>query len=116
MPQKLTLRLKNQLQALWKYSLSIRKRNWELDDYPVAVNEQEVDPTNRYYRYTAFIVNWGLAGGGNTETEALQCLEKNLATAKMERALIRDIAPSARQAGSNPICLSRTGQRTSRTS
>jgi hypothetical protein len=31
-------------------------------------------------------VNWGLAGGGNTETEALQCLEKNLATAKMERA------------------------------
>jgi hypothetical protein len=116
MAQKLTLRLKNQLHALWKYGLSIRKRNWELDDYPVVINEQEVDPANRYCRYTAFIVNWGLAGGGNTETEALQCLDKNLATAEDGKGGIRDILPSARQASSNPICLSRTGQRISRIS
>jgi hypothetical protein len=62
-----------------------------LDDYPVVMREQEVDPNYagtrlKQYRYTASIVNWGLAGAGDTEREALQALEKSFATAKVERA------------------------------
>ena len=86
----LSARVKHQLRALWKLSLSIRTRDWELGDYPVLVREQEVDPNYvgtrlKQHRYTAVIVNWGLAGAGDTEQEALQVLNENFSSAKLER-------------------------------
>jgi hypothetical protein len=71
--------------------LSLRKRRWELDDYPVVMREQEVDPKYtgtrlKQWRYAASIVNWGLSGSGDTEQEALQVLKRNFTTAKLEKA------------------------------
>jgi hypothetical protein len=91
MAPDLVVRVKNQLRAAWKFCLSIRKRDWELYDYPVVMREQEVDPSYagmrfKQYRYTASIVNWALAGAGDTEREALQALSKSFTTAKVERA------------------------------
>jgi hypothetical protein len=91
MAPDLATRVKNQLHAAWKFCLSLHKGDWELDDYPVVVREQKVDPNYsgrrlKHYRYAASIVNWGLAGVGDTQREALQTLEKSFATAKVERA------------------------------
>jgi hypothetical protein len=82
--------MKNQLHALRKLCLSVRKRDWELSDYPVVVREQEVDPNYsgkrlKQYRYIASIVNWAPAGAGETEQEAIQALDTSLASAKAER-------------------------------
>lgn len=56
----------------------------------MVIREQEIDPNYngtrlRQHRYAASIVNWGLAGTGNTEHEALRELEKSLTAAKAER-------------------------------
>lgn len=84
------MRVREQLHAAWKFCLSLRKRDWELGDFPVVIREQEIDPNYagtrlKHCRYTASILNWGLAGAGDTEQEALQALEKSFATAKVER-------------------------------
>jgi hypothetical protein len=70
--------------------MSVRKRDWELSDYPVVISEREVDPNYagtriKQHRFTASIVNWALAGSGDTELEALQALDKTLVTVKVER-------------------------------
>ncbi|MGH9521337.1 MAG: hypothetical protein ACRD3E_02260 [Terriglobales bacterium] len=80
----------NRALAIWKLCLSFRKRDWELGDYPVATKEQSVEPAAqgkrlKPQRYMAFIVNWGLAGTGDTEHDALANLEGNLANVKAER-------------------------------
>ncbi len=90
MAPDLASRVGNRLIAAWKFCLSLRKRHWELDDYPVVIREQEVDPKYagtrfKQWRYAASIVNWGISGG-DTEEEALQALNKNFTTAKVERA------------------------------
>ena len=59
------LRLKNQIAAFWKRCLSIRKKDWELNDYPVVIREHEFDPhfsSGRFtqHRYVAYIVNWAV--------------------------------------------------------
>jgi hypothetical protein len=36
-------RVKNQILAVWKLGLSVRKSDWELLDYPVVIQEQEAD-------------------------------------------------------------------------
>jgi hypothetical protein len=92
------VRTKNQLHALWKLCLSIRKRDWELRDYPVVISEREVDPNYvgtrlKQNRYAAFIVNWALAGAGDTEREALQALDKTFATVKAERMRTGTLLP-----------------------
>lgn len=83
-------RIRNRLHGLWKLCLSFRKRNWELGDYPVVIRQQEVDSKyegTRFERrpYGAFILNWGLTGGGDSELEALDALRQHFATAKAER-------------------------------
>jgi hypothetical protein len=90
MAPNLATRMKNQLLAMWKLCLSVRKRDWELGDYPVVIREQEADPAYggtrfKQYRYVASIVKWGLAGAGDSEQESLQTLQSNFATAKDER-------------------------------
>ncbi len=84
--------MRDQIHAAWRFFLSVFKHNWELSDYPVVIREHEVDPTLagtrlKQHRYTASIVNWWvITGGGETEREALQELEKSLANARVERA------------------------------
>jgi hypothetical protein len=87
------VRVRNQFQARWKFCLSFIKREWELRDYPVSIREQELDPTHsgtrlKQRRYLAFIVNWGLGGAGDTQTEALRELETVFETAKRNRPLM----------------------------
>jgi hypothetical protein len=83
-------RIRNRLDSLWRLCLSVRKRDWELGDYPVVIRQQKVDSKYKGTRleqrpYSAFIVNWGLTGGGNSEREALEALRRHFATAKAER-------------------------------
>ena len=91
-------RVKNQLISAWKLCLSVRKRDWELDDYPVVIREQEANPAYdgtrlKQYRYVASIVKWGLVGLGDSEKESLQKLQSSFATAKAERAGTRTPLP-----------------------
>jgi hypothetical protein len=84
------LTLHNRVLAVWKLCASFRKRDWELRDYPVAVKEQAVEPAAearrfKLRRYMAFIVNWGLAGDGDTEQDALRQLESVFGSVKAER-------------------------------
>jgi hypothetical protein len=77
--------------GLWKLCLSVGKFDWELDDYPVVIRQQEIDSKHRGTRfeqrpYNAFIVNWGLTGGGDSERDALEALREHFATAKAERS------------------------------
>jgi CheY-like chemotaxis protein len=81
MASGLGVRTKNQLLAGWKFCLSIRKHDWELNDYPVAIREQAPAPSladSRFKqrRYVASVVNWtGMDSTGDTEADALQALE-----------------------------------------
>jgi hypothetical protein len=91
MALNLVARAKDQIRATWKLCLSFRKSDWELSDYPVVVREQEPDLNYdgtrlKQHRYFASIVNWGLAGLGDSERESLQDLQSRLLTAKAERA------------------------------
>jgi hypothetical protein len=85
-------RIKNQFRAFWKWSISFRKSDWELEDYPVFVRMQEPDPTSAYnsprfkfHRYWAGIVNWHPTGGGDTREEALQNLSNTFAAVKLTK-------------------------------
>ena len=93
------VRVKDRLHAAWKLCLSLLKSDWELSDYPVVIREHEVDPSYagtrlKQHRYTASVVNWWVVtGGGDTEREALQELEKAFATVKGERAKAKQRLP-----------------------
>ena len=95
----LSVRLKNQLRAACKWSLSLLKRDWELSDYPLVVREHEIDPSYagsrlKQHRYSAAIVNWWvMSGGGDTEREALQELGKRFASEKIKKASAQSPLP-----------------------
>jgi len=77
-----TARFKNQIAAYWKRLLSFRKKDWELNDYPIVIREHEFDPhfsSGRFtqHRYVASIVNWAVTGGGETPADALLSLQIN---------------------------------------
>lgn len=84
-------RFTNQILASWKRCLSFRKNDWVLSDYPVCVRAQEFSPDNKApsrfkaHRYTAYVVNWTLSGGGDTRHEAKADLAINFEAAKVER-------------------------------
>lgn len=91
MTHNFIVRARDQMHAVWKFCLSICKRDWVLSDYPVVIRANETDPNYigtrlKQHRYTALIVNWGLAGLGDSEKEALIALDKSFAAAKIERA------------------------------
>jgi hypothetical protein len=86
------VRLKDQIAALWKRCLSIRKQDWELSDYPVVIRKHEFDAhfsSARFtqHRFVAYIVNWAVTGGGDTPKDALQNLQINFETIKDRRKL-----------------------------
>lgn len=98
MPYSRTVRTRNQLLALWKWCSSFRQLDWELNDYPIGITEQDSDPAlspPRFsqHRYRAYIVNWHLSGSGETPQQARADLEQNFETAKRTR----------RQEGKPPI-------------
>ena len=99
MASNLVVEVRNRVRAAWKLSLSLLKQDWELPDYPVAMREHELDPDYagtrlKQHRYTASIVNWWVVtGGGDTEREALQELEKAFARVKSERAKAKQRLP-----------------------
>jgi predicted RNase H-like HicB family nuclease len=91
--------VKNTIRAGWKWFLSLFKRDWEVSDYPIAIRENEIDPSYvgtrlKQHRYSAQIVNWWVVSGvGDTRAEALQELEKMFANMKAERAKDRKQLP-----------------------
>ncbi len=89
-PMSWTVRIANQALALWKLCLSFRKRDWELSDYPVIFRTHEPDPDSvftaprfKFYCNVAWIVNWHLAGSGNSPEEALHSLRVTFDAVKL---------------------------------
>jgi hypothetical protein len=85
-----TVRLTQQIYASWKLCLSLRKHDWKLNDYPVSIRAQAFNPEYsgarfKQHRYIAYIVNWTLAGFGDTRQEARCELETNFEMARVER-------------------------------
>ncbi len=82
-------RFTNQLSALWKLALSFRKHDWDLSDYPTRIRVQGANPRFLGSRdtppYAADIINWHLAGTGNTRDEAVTDLDNKLEAVKRER-------------------------------
>jgi len=78
---------------------AFRKGDWELDDYPIAMREQEFDPNHtetrlQQHRYAACVVNWWtLSGAGDTRQEALSVLKSHFAVVKAERAKTGEALP-----------------------
>ena len=75
--------LKLRSAAIWKWALSFRSHDWQLADYPVYFREQSPDPTSPFtsprfvfHSNSAFIVNWNLAGHGDSEQAALNDLQR----------------------------------------
>ncbi len=93
------MRINEQLLAVWKFCLSLRKGDWELDDYPIAMREQKIDPdyTERRFqqhRYAARVVNWWtLSGTGDTRPEALLALKAHFTSVKAEKARTGEALP-----------------------
>jgi hypothetical protein len=80
----------NQVSAFWKLCLSFRKHDWELNDYPISIRVQELDPEYtaprfKQHRYIARVVNWTLCGSGDTGQEAIRDLATKFEAAKVER-------------------------------
>jgi hypothetical protein len=80
----------NQVHARWKWTLSFRKKDWELADYPIEIREQEPDLAPRpsrlkLHRFVASIVNWHLSGSADTREDAIEDLRRNLKSAKAAR-------------------------------
>jgi hypothetical protein len=79
---KAVARFRSQLRASWKWALSFRSHDWELEDYPISVRRQEPDPGCEFDdnsrlkqdSYVASIVNWNVTGSGNSQEEAFSDL------------------------------------------
>ena len=74
-------RLSDRARMLWMRALSYRKREWELEDYPIRVRIQENVPENS--RFWARILGWNVDGLGRTRVEALAEMRKYF---QMQRA------------------------------
>jgi predicted RNase H-like HicB family nuclease len=94
-------RLNYKLRSCWKLCLSIRKRDWELSDYPVVVHKNRAIPAPVGQRYFASILNWGVAAAGESETQALQALERAFAKVKAQR--VSDGSPLPRPGTRVPV-------------
>ncbi len=88
----MSIRLEERVVAAWKLFLSFRKRNWVLSDYPIVVRPQNTardldytSPRFKPYKFVARIVNWSLAGGGETPEEAMRELRVNFEDAASAR-------------------------------
>jgi hypothetical protein len=98
------------LKALWKWLLSFRKRNWQLEDYPVVFRAQSPDPKSPYennsrfktHQWRALIVNWSTMDGlGDTREEAFDKLRASFTERKAK--LAQDGKPLPRPGTRVPI-------------
>ena len=80
-----------QAKAVWKLLLSYFKTEWTMDDLPIDIRSQPVsdaDPPSRLrlIPWSASVINWpGPSGFGDTRTEALEDLRKELERYKLEK-------------------------------
>lgn len=81
----------NFLLAQWKWALSFRAHDWELEDYPVILPKQQHDPDSAYdknprfklHGYIARVVDWPtMDGTGDSREEALSNLRAKFLTRK----------------------------------
>ncbi len=91
MPHSRMVRIRNQMLAAWKWSLSFRKREWKLDDYPIGLTEQDLNPSYSaprfsQHRYRAYIIKWDVIGSGDTPDQARANLAQNFETVKQKRS------------------------------
>jgi hypothetical protein len=93
MPLSLTDKLNYKLRSIWKLCLSVRKSDWELNDYPVVVHRNKSDSIPVGQQYIASILHWPIAGAGNTREEALVSLRKNFGIAKAKKFTERSPLP-----------------------
>jgi hypothetical protein len=80
----------SRLAAAWKWALSFRKQNWDLNDYPIFVREDESAEQRstlrmKSHRFTAQIEQWDLSGSGDTKRNALSDLRRTFDAAKAEK-------------------------------
>lgn len=81
---------RQQTLAAWKFVTSFLKRDWQLEGYPIALWTQRESPPDAPLRllvhpWRASIINWHLAGSGETLALAVEDLRKHFATAKLNR-------------------------------
>ncbi len=87
-----SVKFRNEMLAAWKWCLSFRKANWELNDYPIALREQEPDPAYSaprftQHRYRAYIIRWSvISGSGDTPQEARAELKQMFERVRQNRA------------------------------
>ena len=84
-------KLKNGLHSSWKWLLSFRTNDWQLDDYPVEIREQQDNgnpplPAPRFisHRYVAHILNAAITGSGDTPSAAKEKLKEGFATVRID--------------------------------
>jgi hypothetical protein len=101
-------RFKNRLHSSWKWLLSFRTNNWELDDYPIAIRKEEDNgdpiftaPRFTPHKYVAHILNATLGGGGDTPWAAKEKLKESFETVRNRR--LEDGKPLVRPGRSWPV-------------
>jgi len=89
------VRLKENLLACWKWTLSFRIRDWKLADYPVVIRRQRFDaeslfdnnPRFKSHQWRVLVVNWAtMDGTGGTREEALADLQSTFLARKARLA------------------------------
>jgi hypothetical protein len=101
-------KVKNWLHSSWKWLLSFRSNDWQLDDYPVVIREQEDDgnlplPAPRFtsHKYVAHILNAAITGQGDTPSAAKEKLKESFMTIRNRR--LEDGQPLLRPGRSWPV-------------
>jgi hypothetical protein len=98
-PYSRLTKLRNGIAASWKWILSFRRADWQLDDYPIRVAKLERDspfrsPRFKEHDFRASIINWPVMGSGNSPEEALDDLRVNFESIKSAGTI--NVRPGAR--------------------
>lgn len=89
------VRLRDFLLARWKWALSFRAHDWQLEDYPIIFRKQKHAPDSPFDNNSRFklrsdlarVVNWAaMDGSGNSREEALNDLRTNFLARKAKLA------------------------------
>jgi hypothetical protein len=82
--------VRERLLIAFKYLASFRKRDWQLEDYPVRLRRQDMSPeTPAVQPWVAQVLNWWLVGTGATPEAALNDLRDRIEAARNSRDLPR---------------------------
>jgi hypothetical protein len=101
-------RLRNRLHSSWKWLLSFRTNDWQLDDYPIGIREQQNNgnphlPAPRFisHRYVAHVLNASITGSGDTPSASREKLKETFGMARSRR--LEDGKPLVRPGRSWPL-------------